>query len=93
MMAVNKRGNSRNTTPFVLKFLYYTVSENLESDRLRVVARANSIASRCYTTPQLPQLVCSAFIHNSSAALSLDHSMLFCDDLGSAFVTHTDVQH
>lgn len=92
-MAVNKRGNSRNTRPFVLKFLYYTVSENLESDRLRVVARANSIASRCYTTPQLPQLVCSAFIHNSSAALSLDHSMLFCDDLGSAFVMHTDVQH
>jgi len=75
MMAVNKeREFCRNTTTYVLPFLYSTFLENLEIDGLRVVARANGIASMCCTTPQLPELWCSNFFHSSSAALVLDCS-------------------
>lgn len=51
-----KREFCRNATPFVFRFLHRTFLANLESDSLGVVASASSIASRCYTTPQLLQL-------------------------------------
>lgn len=62
---------------------------------LRVVARANGIASMCCTTPQLPELWCSNFFHSSSAAIVLDCSWRalgckYCDELA---IIHTDVEH